>query len=159
MDHTHDPSYRLGLRLGEVHRLWRAELDSRLRPLGLSMARWVALVNLAAYPEGLTQNALALRVGIKGPTLVKQLDQLEADGWVERRDDPVDRRVKRVFVTAKAKPALKSISAVGHQLRHELLQDVDLEEIAVVTAMLERMKARLQMMAETERVDEWAGAA
>jgi MarR family transcriptional regulator, transcriptional regulator for hemolysin len=157
-DHATDPSYRLGLRLAEVHRLWRAELDTRLRPLGLSMARWVALVNLAAYPDGLTQNALALRVGIKGPTLVKQLDQLEADGWVERRDDPVDRRVKKVVVTEKAKPALKSITAVGHQLRHELLEGIDAEEIAIATAMLERMKARLQMMAESERT-ELAGAA
>src|SRR5437016_1498851 len=109
VQHTGDPSYRLGSRLGEVSRLWRHALDGRLRPLGLSTARWVALVNLAANPEGLTQNALAILVGIKDSTLVRQLDLLEADGWVVRRDSPTDRRVKRVFLTAKAGPALESI--------------------------------------------------
>ena len=108
-----DPSYRLGLALAEVSRLWRHVLDGRLKPLGLSTARWVALVNLSAHPEGMTQNALALRVGIKGSTLVRQLDLLEADGWVVRRAQPGDRRVKRVFLTPKAHPALASIAAVG----------------------------------------------
>ena len=108
-----DPSYRLGLALAEVSRLWRHVLDGRLKPLGLSTARWVALVNLSAHPEGMTQNALALRVGIKGSTLVRQLDLLEADGWVVRRAQPGDRRVKRVLLTPKAHPALASIAAVG----------------------------------------------
>src|ERR1041385_5042834 len=101
--HTGDPTYRLGARLAEVSRLWRLELDARLRPLGLSTARWLALVNLSRHPEGMTQNALAVRVGIKDSTLVRQLDLLEADGWVERRGSPTDRRAKRVFLTSKAK--------------------------------------------------------
>jgi len=144
MDQVNDPSYRLGLRLAEVSRLWRHELDARLRPLGLSTARWAALVNLSANPGGLTQNALAVRVGIKGPTLVRQLDQLEADGWVERRDSPLDRRVKLVFLTPKAKPALESISAVGRRLRQELLQGTDEAEIRACVALLDRMKGRLR---------------
>lgn len=139
-----DPSYRLGLRLAEVSRLWRHELDARLRPLGLSTARWVALVNLNAHPEGMTQNALALRVGIKGPTLVRQLDQLEADGWVERRDSPADRRVKLVFMTPKAKPALKSIAAIGRRLRAELLDGVGEAEVLATVAMLDHLKERLR---------------
>ena len=39
---TDDPPYRLGLALAEVSRLWRHVLDARLKPLGLSTARWVA---------------------------------------------------------------------------------------------------------------------
>ena len=31
-----DPSYRLGLALAEVSRMWRHVLDARLKPLGLS---------------------------------------------------------------------------------------------------------------------------
>src|SRR5262249_55092463 len=135
-----DPGYRFGLRMAEVSRLWRHELDARLRPLGLSTARWMALVNLSANPEGLTQNALAIRVGIKGSTLVRQLDLLEADGWVERRDSPADRRVKTVVLTAKAKPALQRIAAVGRELRRELLRGTDEEEIRACMAVLDRIK-------------------
>jgi MarR family transcriptional regulator for hemolysin len=146
-----DPAYRFGMRLAEVHRLWRAELDSRLRPLGLSTARWVALANLSAHPEGLTQNQLAIIVGIKGSTLVRQLDALEADGWVERRDSPSDRRVKKVFLTPKAQPVLESISAVGRDMRHELLHDADEAEIRACMALLDRLKGRLLTLAESDR--------
>ena len=146
-----DPPYRLGLALAEVSRLWRHVLDARLKPQGLSTARWVALVNLSAHPEGLTQNALAIRVGIKDSTLVRQLDLLEADGWVERRDQPGDRRVKRVFLTAKARPALESIAAVGRDLRRELLQDCSEAEIQASLRLLERLKSRLQPLAGDDR--------
>ena len=146
--HTGDPTFRLGTRLAEVSRLWRHELDGRLRPLGLSTARWAALVNLAAHPEGLTQNALAILVGIKDSTLVRQLDLLEADGWVERRESPTDRRVKRVFLTAKAGPALESISAVGRDLRRELLDGISEAELRTCAAVLDRLKDRLHDLAE-----------
>ena len=143
-----DPSYRLGLALAEVSRLWRHVLDGRLKPLGLSTARWVALVNLSAHPEGMTQNALALRVGIKGSTLVRQLDLLEADGWVVRRAQPGDRRVKRVFLTPKARPALASIAAVGRRLRREVLRDCSEAEIRACNRLLGRVKSRLQPLAD-----------
>ena len=146
-----DSSYRLGLSLAEVSRLWRHVLDARLKPLGLSTARWVTLVNLSAHPEGMTQNALAIRVGIKGSTLVRQLDLLEADGWVERRDQPGDRRVKRVFMTAKAKPALASIARVGRDLRRELLQDASEVEIRACLKLFEGVRRRLQPLVEDER--------
>ena len=150
------PGYRLGLRLAEVSRLWRATLDQRLRPHGLSTARWVTLVNLSAHPEGLTQNALAIRGGIRGSTLVRQLDLLEADGWVERRDSPADRRVKKVFLTARARPVLEQISAVGGELRRELVDGLDEAELRICVALLDRLKARLQALADDETTDEAA---
>jgi MarR family transcriptional regulator for hemolysin len=146
MDYSHDPSYRLGSRLAEVSRLWRLELDARLRPLGLSTARWVILVNLNQRP-GITQNALAVVVGIKGSTLVRQLDALEADGWVVRRDSPTDRRVKMVFVTPKARPVLDKISAVGAGLRRELLDGVPDDQLRTAVKVLDQIKGRLQGIA------------
>ena len=71
-----ESDHRFGLKLAELSRLWRQALDARLRPLGLSQARWAALIHLSAYPDGLTQGRLALRVGIRDSTLVPQLDAL-----------------------------------------------------------------------------------
>jgi len=147
-----DATYRFGFTMAEVSRLWRHVLDARLKPLGLSTARWVALVNLSAHPEGMTQNQLAIRVGIKGSTLVRQLDLLEADGWVERRGEPGDRRAKRVFMTAKAKPVLAQIARVGRDLRRELLQDASEAEIRAALTLLEGVRRRLQPLATDERL-------
>jgi len=149
-----DPGYRFGLRLAEVSRLWRHEMDERLRPLGLSTARWVTLVNLSAHPDGMTQNALAIRVGVKGPSLVRQLDLLEADGWVERRDSPTDRRMKLVVLTPKAKPVIETITAIGRRLRQELMAGIDEEEIRICAALLDRMKQRLRALERREEAED-----
>lgn len=38
-------------------------------------------------------------VGIGRAPLGKTIDRLEQKGWVERRDDPQDRRVNRLYIT------------------------------------------------------------
>ena len=85
-----DPALRdlFGLELGLLARWWRSKLDERLRPLGLSQARWTALWHLARGGDGLTQKQLARAVGVEGPSMVRVLDALERDGLVERRQPP-----------------------------------------------------------------------
>ncbi len=138
-----DPSYQFGYRLAELARLWRTELDQRLRPLGLSQARGIALLHLAKPGPPLTQNDLAERARIRGSTLARQLDLLEADGLIERREDPGDRRVKTVHMTERAGSVLAEVEAVARQLRHEVLADVTPEEMAVCASVFERAKRRL----------------
>ena len=46
------------------------------------------------------------------PPLGKLIDRLEKDQWVERRDDPVDRRAKRVFLTPKSSPVFDPLEQV-----------------------------------------------
>ena len=94
-------------RLAETNQRWRAELDLRLGPLGLSQARGLILHYLSIHGDGLQQNELADIVGIRGSTLVRQLDRLESDGWVERRNDPGDRRAKTIHLSDKAAPIVR----------------------------------------------------
>ena len=108
-------------RLAETARMWRNELDARLVPLGLSQARGLILHYLAVHGDGLQQNALADIVGIRGSTLVRQLDRLESDGWVERRGDPVDRRAKTIHLAQEAAPLVTALEAKIQELRLELL--------------------------------------
>ncbi|MEQ9124611.1 MAG: MarR family transcriptional regulator, partial [Alphaproteobacteria bacterium] len=93
-------STTFGRQIGLLARLWRTELDKRLRPIGLSQARWVLLVYLSEAHDGMAQLDLAVRAGISGPTLVRQVDQLEEAGLVSRQEDSRDRRMKRVSLTA-----------------------------------------------------------
>lgn len=146
MDRPHD--HRFGLKLAELARLWRQALDSRLRPLGLSQARWAALIHLSAYPDGLTQGQLALRVGIRDSTLVPQLDALERDGLIERREAPYDRRAKTVRLTEAARPVLERIDRAGYDLRHQLMQGLDLRDIETSLTVFNHIKRRLEALDE-----------
>jgi DNA-binding MarR family transcriptional regulator len=56
---------------------------------------------------------------IKPMTLVRQIDRMEQDGWIERRPDPADRRARRLVLTAKARPILARIRELSTEVRNE----------------------------------------
>ena len=136
-------------RLGELARLWRNALDQRLKPMGLSHARGITLL-LLSQQGGMSQSALAERVTVRGSTLARQLDLLEADGLIERRELADDRRVKTVYLTPRAEPLVIEIEEAAHELRREFLDGVTEAELRTCLSVFERVKRRL--------VDREAGA-
>ena len=48
----------IGFLLSETARIWRNKLDQRLRPQGLSQAKWLVLVHLNMAKSELTQKEL-----------------------------------------------------------------------------------------------------
>jgi MarR family transcriptional regulator for hemolysin len=131
-----------GVLLHEVARYWRAELDRRLRHLGLSQSQWLVLIKLP--DEGMTQTVLARKVGIEGSTLVRLLDRLQANGWIERRDVPGDRRAKRVVPTAKAKTLQHEVAVIAQALREQLLAGIDPEHVAIAAEVLSQLRQKLE---------------
>src|ERR1700756_4598302 len=92
-------------------RAWRLKLDERLRPMGLSQAKWRTLLHLSLAAGPLTQAAIAARLGIEEPTLVTLLHRLEDDGWVVRRSSLYDRRCKTVHLARRAQRVIAQINA------------------------------------------------
>ncbi|WP_028875343.1 MarR family winged helix-turn-helix transcriptional regulator [Tepidiphilus margaritifer] len=131
-----------GVLLHEVARYWRAELDRRLRHLGLSQSQWLVLIKLP--DEGMMQTALARKVGIEGSTLVRLLDRLQANGWIERRDMPGDRRAKRVVPTAKAKTLQHEVAVIAQALREQLLAGIDPQHVAIAAEVLSQLRQKLE---------------
>ncbi|MBI1422390.1 MAG: MarR family transcriptional regulator [Gammaproteobacteria bacterium] len=136
------PSELLGMTIGEVSRSWRAKLDERLRPLGLSQSRWMVLLHLSKRGDGVVQKALAEWLGIEGPTLVRILDRMTEDGWIERRESPTDRRAKTVHLTEQSRAIIQQINKVALKLRSELLTDIPPEDIEVCMRVLQQIKQK-----------------
>lgn len=67
----------LGTDLARLVRMWRAVIDNRLKPLGLTQTLWVTLHNIHQLPPDQSQIQLAKAIGIEQPSLVRTLDQLE----------------------------------------------------------------------------------
>jgi len=130
-------------RLAETNQKWRAELDLRLGPLGLSQARGLILHYLSIHGDGLQQNELAEIVGIRGSTLVRQLDRLESDGWVARRNDPEDRRAKTIHLSDKAAPMVREIQNIVEQLRSEFLSGLTDAQLQTCFAVFDHIHDRI----------------
>lgn len=131
------------IELGKVARRWRTRLDARLRTVGLTQARWVALLELSRA-DGLNQRDLADTLGIEGPTLVRLLDGLESQGLIERRSCPDDRRAKRVHLTAAADPLLLEIRTIADSTRRELLAGIARGDLYVARRVLAQIAERLE---------------
>ncbi len=136
------PQESFGGILHETARLWRTELDRRLRPLGLSQAKWRALLHIACHKD-CTQAELAARLGVEAPTVVGLLDRLAADGLVERRECPHDRRSKTVHLRQGGQALMKPITEMAENLSRELLANMSPEEVACSTQVLQRIRDRL----------------
>jgi MarR family transcriptional regulator for hemolysin len=136
--------HRFGMQLAQLSRGWRAELDRRLVGMGLSQARWLVLLHLARFTEAPTQRELAQSVGVEGPTLARLLDSLEGQGLVSRRAVLEDRRAKKIALSPPALPIIEQIEAIANDLRIELFQGVDEEELRIAMRVHSRILANLE---------------
>lgn len=136
------PEQSFGLLVREVSTLWREIIDRRLEPLGLSAARWKPLLVLHRADTPLTQAMLAGALDIEAPSLVRLLDRLSRDGWVERRHCPQDRRAYHIVLTAKAKAACADIEQALDDTRHELLGSLKKSEVQACVDTLQRVRLR-----------------
>lgn len=103
----------------------------------------MALLELSRA-DGLTQRDLAATLGVEGPTLVRLLDGLEAQGLIERQSCPDDRRTKRVRLTEAADPVLREIRKIADATRSELLQGVAPADLSVARRVLAAVAERLE---------------
>jgi MarR family transcriptional regulator, transcriptional regulator for hemolysin len=120
-------------------RAWRLKLDERLKPMGLSQAKWRTLLHLSVAPGPMTQSEIAARLGIEEPTLVTLLHRLEDDGWVTRKNAAHDRRCKTVHLAQRAQRVITQISAEAFKLRHELLDDIPVSELRTCMRVLTKI--------------------
>jgi len=120
---------------------WRTVLDRRLRPLGLSRATWMLLAFVRKL-DGPNQTQLADRLGLEGASVVRLVDRLEREGYVERRTG-ADRRVKTIHATARGEALASEIFRIAGEMRGDLFRGIPAEEIAAAHALLARLHVRL----------------
>lgn len=128
----------------EITGALRTQLNQRLKPLGLTQAKWRTLLCLSLAEKPLKQTEIAMRTGIEGATLVGLLDRLAASGWVVRENTSNDRRSKIVNLSPKAQKKLASIRQIINELRDETLSIFSQQELKMCIKLLLRIKSHLK---------------
>jgi MarR family transcriptional regulator for hemolysin len=130
----------VGQLLHETARVWRHKLDQRLRPLGLSQAKWRTIAHLARGQ--MTQHDLAERLSIEEPTLARLLTRLESSGWIKRENAQHDRRCKTVHLQRKSSRLLQQIEATARELRHEILATISPNDLKICVRVLTEIREK-----------------
>lgn len=132
----------IGVVISDVARLLRTEFDRRVRRLGITRAQWLVLTRLHRRP-GASHSELAEMMEVEKATAGRMIDRLVANGWVERRSEPGDRRVKRVYLTPEAERVHKRIWRVAEDTVETALADLSARESKQLFALLQRVKETL----------------
>lgn len=128
--------------LNDVARLMRTRFDQRARTRGMTRAQWVILARLARQP-GLSQNEMAAICEVEPITVGRLIDRLEGRGFVERRPDPTDRRIRRLHLLPSAQPILDEIGRYREELSDAILSGVSGEQREQLVDALLQMKNNL----------------
>ena len=130
----------LGLLVSRLGRVWRRRADQALSAHGLSEAMSTPLLILSRRGKCVRQGVLANEMGIEGPSLVRLIDLLQAEGLVERREDPTDRRAKMLHVTPLGEAKVAEINRVLQRLRAELMNGIPGEDLAITFNVLRQIE-------------------
>src|SRR6266851_5789915 len=138
----HELDSSFGFLLHDIARLMRKRFDQRARSLNLTRAQWQVLAHLARH-EGISQAGLAEILEVEPITLGRLIDRMAEAGWVERRPHRSDRRVRQLYLTAKAEPVFERMRALGDATRGEALAGLSQSERDRLTAVLVNIRSNL----------------
>ncbi len=86
-------------------------------------------------------------------TLVRTLDRMQQDGWVERRPDPSDRRAHRLYLREAAKPIVARMWKLFDKARAEVLSVLKVQEREQLLELLQRLHDHLHELTGCERAN------
>lgn len=128
--------------MGDSSRLLRRAFDARMRQLGVTGPQARLLLELSKA-EGENQGHYAERLEVEPITLCRMVDRMEEAGMVERRQDPADRRARRLFLTRRSREVLPVLKECIDKLLEDMLTGITETERANFARTLTAIGANL----------------
>jgi DNA-binding MarR family transcriptional regulator len=114
----------------------QAEIEAKLDSAGLSLAKLLALKAISDAGESLPLGQLAEHLSCVKSNVTQLVDRLEADGLVERKPDPSDRRSRLAVLTPAGRKACKEGTRLQHEAERDLLARLSKNEAQQLGALL-----------------------
>lgn len=121
--------------------------DRALAPLGITRSQWWVLAFISRK-DGLPQTQLANELDVGKVAVGALIDRLESSGFVIRQADPVDRRVKRVYVTKQARGFLEKLRKETDKFNARIVNGIDRKQLEAASEALLAMKHNLIAMSD-----------
>ncbi|MCU0477080.1 MAG: MarR family transcriptional regulator, partial [Anaerolineae bacterium] len=124
------------IKLGKAH---RAKAEMLLSQFDLHPGQEQILFRLFAE-EGQPQAALAELLCVEPPTVTKMLQRMERRGWIERRGDPDDARLSRVYLTEAGRALQADIDRAWDELERSMTHSLTEAERALLMRLFGQMQ-------------------
>lgn len=123
-----------------AHQLWLAQVESALKPFGLSFARYEMLRLLAFTREGRMAMASATaRLQVHPTSVTNTVERLTKAGLVERHPHPIDGRAAVLVLTDAGRTLVTEATDVLNDVFRNIgLSDDDVTELVSIVARLRK---------------------
>ncbi|MBZ3930742.1 MarR family winged helix-turn-helix transcriptional regulator [Xanthomonas citri] len=127
-------------------RQWQRLADQAFSEFDLSSACTGPLLMIGRSGGGIRQVALAQQLGMEGPSLVRLLDKLAAQGLLRREADSSDRRANQLWLTDAGQALVGRIEIRLDALRAQVfgaLSDADVQVVLTLWEQIAQAHAQL----------------
>jgi MarR family transcriptional regulator, transcriptional regulator for hemolysin len=100
--------------------------------------------------QGASQSDLAEKMQMGRASAGKLLERMEAKGWIERRPDPNDSRIRRVYFADGAVDVFSLMGKEGSALFHAMLGNIDPDTEMMLLEALRKIRQNAE--AELKRI-------
>lgn len=128
--------------IGLLYRAMMKALETETAPLGIGSGR-ISYLFILYINEGLTQQEIANRLQADKGAVARTLAQLEDQGYVNRKPDPADKRLTRVYLTDKSKALQSDLEKAVERVITRLNENIAPDEEDVVKLQLKQMLGTL----------------
>lgn len=136
---------RVWLRMLACGNLIESELRERMSgEFDTTLARFDVLAQLARPPEEPTMGELSRRLMVTKGSITDVIGRLETAKLVERRKDPEDARVQRVYLTPKGRRLAEAMIPAHNEWLAELLRDFGRADLQRLDKLLGRLRTVLR---------------
>ena len=126
----------------QTARSFRTVLSRNLADCGL-YAGQDGVILLLNEEDGQTAGAIAQKLQVKPPTMTRTIGRMEAQGFLERRDDSGDGRLTKVWITEAGRKTVERIQSAALSAQTQASQDLSDKQLRTLVKILKVMDANL----------------
>lgn len=135
---TEPPTHAVLLWLGKTYHAATAAFEAST---GITAARW-RLLFLIHRQGSCTQKLLTRQIRVDPGSITRQIKALEADGLIQREDDPSDNRLTRVTLSPKGEALVANVMVARQEFLEHLLDGLAAADVETCIRVLEHLAVK-----------------
>jgi DNA-binding MarR family transcriptional regulator len=133
----------LGHLMGSVCRLHHTRADQSMEQIGLYRGQAILLMILSRH-DGITHSEIAEKLRVSPAAATKVIKRMEGAGYVQRKADPADERVSRVYLQDEGRALIAEIEGVFGVLDRAMFEGLSEPDLVRFRDLLTQMAGNLQ---------------
>jgi len=129
--------------IGIIARALDSIANIEFKEFDLTRGQYLYLIRICENP-GIIQEKLAEMIKVDRTTASRAIKKLEANGFIEKKADSANRKIKHIFPTEKGNELLPNIHRENEHSERVTLQGLSEEEAAVLSGLLQRVRKNVE---------------